>query len=362
MSSAVQWLTSSKTLSRVYYVFGPDTALLTDVLTEIKRRSSNADYITLSASEVSDEEIWRVLSTPPLASVSSRLLIVSSCERIKTWNGLERFIKDKATYSETTLVLLSDRDELGTRVRDSSQKLPGKPMWKTVLSDWEQLIHDYSAGITIFCTTPSIDLPSTGNRGGVGAISSLAKWFSLRVEVTQQQAEYLWTRSGESSALARDVLEQLRLLRVSKARLMGVSEFRTIVNSLLTPHGSEDFAELILFGRKQLALTSLLDHTFSLADWARVLGYLSQRLDWLAPLHIALSTNERLDQVQRRLGIHRKFILHYAHREDSTHNIAKHYDVARVSRCRRLLADLDAVLVSSSGVPPAFGEVLVASW
>jgi hypothetical protein len=290
-------------------------------------------------------------------------VVVSYADRIKKWHGLTHFIKNKAAYSETTLLLLSERAGAGVRQRSTKKGgLPGKYVWETVLTEWEDAVRSYAAGCAISCTTPSIELPSTGNRGGVGAMSSLARWLSLRLEVSQQQAEYLWSRTGEQSSLARDVVDQLRLSGIPSARSIGMTEFRAAVNAVLTAHGSEDFAELVLFGRKQLALTSLADHSFSSADWSRIIGYLSQRLDWLAPLNVALATNERLDQVQRRLGIHRKYILHYAHREDPAHNIAKHYDRVRVLRCRQLLADLDASLAAVPGVPAAFGEVLLASW
>jgi hypothetical protein len=364
VTSAAQWLAGqpSKTRIRVYDVFGPDTTLRADVLTEIERRVAADDRVALSGGEHSDAEIWQTLSTAPLAGVSSRLLVVSAVDRIKDWSGLDRFIRDKASFSETVVLLISDRAEAGRRVRKPDPRSPGKYLWSTELTEWEQWIRGYSAGCVISCTTPSIDLPATGNRGGVGALSPLARWLSLRVEMTQQQVEYLWARAGESSALARDVIDALALAGVPSARYLGMSEFRAAVDSVLTAHGSEDFAEQILFGRKQLALTSILDREFSSAEWAKVLGYLAQRLDWLSPLHVALATSERLDQVQRRLGIHRKWILHYAHREDSTHNIAKNYDPVRVKRCRILLADLDAALASVPGVPPGFGEVLVSAW
>lgn len=366
MATAVQFLTSASpsTKTRIYDVYGSDSALRTDVLTEIERRvfgSGSVNRISLAFGELSDDSIWQRVFTTPLGT-TSRLIILSSPERMKSVRGLQRFISDKASCSDTVLVLLSERAEAGTQVRDPNQKLPGKPVWKTVLSEWEQCVRDYASGTYISCNTPSSELPPTGDRGGVGALSSLAKWMSLRVEVTQQQADYLWARTGQRSLLSRDVLDQFQLCGVRSARLMGVSEFRRVVDSLITSHGSEDFAELVLFGHTQRALTSLAEHDFSSAEWARTLGYLSQRLDWLAPLHDALATKERLDQVQRRLGIHRKWILWYAHREDSTHNIARHYDGVRVARCRRLLAELDASLTALPGVPPAFGEALLASW
>lgn len=364
MTSAGQWLTSpaTKTRIRVYDVFGPDLTLRADVVAEIERRVSAQDRLAFTTGDTSDTEIWRTLSTTPLAGVSSRLLVISSPERLKDWSGLDRFIKDKTSFTETTLLLVSDRAEAGRRVRKPDPRMPGKSSWSTELTEWEQLVRDYSAGCVISCTTPSIDLPVTGNRGGVGALSPLARWLSLRLEMTQQQVEFLWARVGESSALARDVADQLHLVGIENAKHLGMSEFRAAVASVLTAHGSDAFAEQLLFGRKQLALTSILERDFSSGEWSKVLGYLSQRLDWLSPLHVALATNERLDQVQRRLGIHRKWILHYAHREDQTHNIARHYDRVRVLRCRALLADLDAALGSVPGVPPGFGEVLVSAW
>jgi hypothetical protein len=364
VTSALQWLTnpSTKTRIRVYDVYGSDATLRADVINEIETRVSAHVRVAFSAGEVPDSEIWQSIATAPLAGVSSRLMVVSSVDRIKDWSGLEKFIKDKTAYAETVIVLLSDRAAAGHRVRKADPRSPGKFTWSTELTEWEQWLRDYSAATSISCTTPSIELPATGNRGGVGALSPLARWLSLRVEMTQGQAEYLWSRSGEQSALARDVAEQLRLLGEESVKHRGMTEFRSAVNSILTAHGSEDFAEQILFGRKQLALMSIADHDFTSAEWAKILGYLSQRLDWLEPLHVALATKEKLDQVQRRLGIHRKWILQYAHREDSTHNIAVHYDRVRVMRDRALLADLDAALATSRGVPVGFGEVLVSAW
>ena len=45
----------------------------TDVVREIERRVAADDRLALDAGEVSAEEIWRLVSTAPLAGVSSRL-------------------------------------------------------------------------------------------------------------------------------------------------------------------------------------------------------------------------------------------------------------------------------------------------
>lgn len=343
-------------------MFGPDATMRSEVLAEIERRVAASVRVSFLAGEDSDSSIWQTLATAPLSGSATRLVVVTNPERIKDWSGLFRFVKDKASFSETVLVLLSERAEAGARVRVVDPLSPRKMIWETQLTDWEKAIRDYSAGTFVVCSTPSVELPATGDRGGVGALSPLARWLSLRVEMTQAQAEYLWARCGSRTSLARDVVDQLRLAGVASTKHRGMSEFRAAVDSVLTAHGSEDFAEHVLFGRKQLALLSLVEHEFSVAEWNKILGYLSQRLDWLEPLHIALATSEKLDQVQRRLKIHRKWILQYAHREDQNRNIARSYDRPRVMRCRTLLADLDSSLSSSRGVPVGFGEVLVSAW
>jgi hypothetical protein len=359
VATAVQWLCSSVSSSkkyRVFDVFGADATMRTEVLMEIERRVGAVQRVALSAAEVPVETIWQTLARAPLAGVSSRVVVVSSCERIRDWSGLKKFVQDRVSFAETTLVLVSDRAEPGRRVRVSDKHIRGKYSWVTELTEWEVLIKDYTAGTYIQCSTPTVDVSVSDG------LSSVARWFSLRVPVSQRQAEYLWSRAGENTALARDVLEQLRVLGLRDAKSIAESEFKSMVNVALTLHGAVDFAEALLFGRRELALASLMDHSFSTADWSKVLGYLSQRLDWLGPLHVALATNEVLSQVERRLNIHRKWILHYAHREDQNHNIARHYDKARVRRCRTLLGDLDSVLSPNRPVPPGFGEVLISCW
>lgn len=364
MVSAIQWLTSDRSKKyRVFDIYGSDAALLTDVVLDIESRVSAQETVRVVSGETVDNVIWRRLSTAPMAGVSSRLFVLSAADKMKDWRGLEQFLSDRASFAETTLLLLSDRAQAGKRVRDTTSKVSGKSSWKTELQHWEQLVRDHSSGTHIECNTPSIELPiATGNRGGTEALSPAARWLSLRVQMNQKQAEYVWQRAGHSSALARDVTDQIKLLGRTDVRFSGLSDFAAVVDSILTAHGPEDFAELLLFGKKYLALTSISDHDFTSSEWSRILGYLSQRLDWLLPLHDALATNEKLDQVQRRLGIHRKWILQYAHREDRSRNIARHYGRDRVLRCRSLLACLDSALAESRSVPPGFGEVLVSTW
>lgn len=359
MSTAVQWLCTAPSSSkkyRVFDVFGEDATLRGEVLQEIERRVGAQQRVGLSAAELSADAVWRALAQAPLAGVSSRLVVVSSCERLRDWSGLKRFVEDRASFAETVLVLLSDRAEPGRRVRVPDKFVRGKYNWVTELTEHETLIKEYSSGIWIQCSVPTVDV------SGADGLSSVARWLSLRLPVSQRMAEYVWARAGGSAALARDVIDHIRILGYSDARLIGESEFRKIVDSVLTLHGADDFGEALLFGRKDQAFAALADSSFSSADWSRVIGYLAQRLDWLGPLHVALATNESLSQVERRLSIHRKWILHYAHREDKTHNIARLYDDSAVKRRRVLLGDLDAALGGSRIVPPGFGEVLVASW
>lgn len=359
MSTAVQWLTTSPSSTkkyRVFDVFGPDATMRTEVLLEIERRVGAQQRISLSAAEDPAEKIWQTLARAPLAGVASRIVVVSACDRLRDWSGLKKFVTDRTSFVETVLVLVSDRPEPGKRTRIPDKHMRGKFNWVTELTEWEVLIKDYSAGTYVQCNTPTIDV------SGTDGLSPVARWLSLRLPVSQRQAEFLWSRAGENAALARDVVEQIRVLGLSDATIYGESEFKKLVSSVLTLHGAEDFAEALLFDRKELALASLADHSFSAADWSKVLGYLSQRLDWLGPLHIALATREVLTQVERRLNIHRKWILHYAHREDQNHNIARKYDKVRVRRCRTLLGDLDAALSPNRPVPPAFGEVLLSCW
>lgn len=359
MATAVQWLTtfpSSSKKYRVFDVFGSDATMRTEVLKEIERRVGAQQRLSFSAAEDSVAKIWQALARAPLAGVSSRILIVSCCDQISDWSGLRKFVTDRTSFSETVLVLMSDREEPGNRVKVPDKHIRGKFNWVNELTEWEALIKEYSAGTYIQCSTPSIDV--SGNDG----LSPLARWLSSFLPVSQRQAEYIWSRVGENTALARDVIDQLRVLGVKDGILLGDTEFKNRVNSVLTLHGAEDFAEALLFGRKDLALASLADHSFSVSDWSKVIGYLSQRLDWLGPLHEALATRESLSQVERRLGVHRKWILHYAHREDLSHNIARNYDSVRVRRCRILLGDLDVALSPHCPVPPGFGEVLLSCW
>jgi hypothetical protein len=357
MATAVQYLMSSPSKKyRVFDVFGSDTTLRTEVVQEIERRVSARQRVSLSAAESSAEALWRAVAQAPLAGAGSRMVLVSESDRIRDWSGLQRFITDRSAFTETTLVLISDRADPGKRVKKFNPRIPGKIEWVTELTESESLIKEYSSGIFIHCQTPSLEV------SGVDGLSAVARWMRLRVGVSQRQAEYLWSRSGQSTALVRDVLDQFKILGTADVSLRGETEFHRLVDSVLTLHGAEDFAELLLFGKRDLAVASLLEHTFSVSEWSRVIGFLSQRLDWLQPLHVALGTNERLDQVEARLKIHRKWILHYAHREDKSHNIARYYDAARVRRCRLLLAELDSVLSSIKYVPPGFGEVLLAAW
>lgn len=366
MPTAVQWLTSDRTSTkyRIYDVLGSDAALRTEVVDTLVQRLSPAEIVRVTVGsgdgEHSTAQVWDIVKAAPLIRAEgARLLIVSEAQRLQFWGPLRELIDDRARFADVVLVLVSDRAQQGWRERDP-QSLPGQPIYKTVLAEWEQWLKDYSSATSITCSTPSIDVDNKG-------VSQVSRWLSRHLVVTQRQAEYLWSRTGQSTALAGDVVEQLAraapaLGRSRDARDLALPDFQRLVDGVVTMHGPEELVDLILFGRKQLALASIRDQEFESSKWRGILGLLSQRLDWLAPLHDALATNEDLQQVQRRLSINRKWILTYAHREDPKHNIAKQYNQAKVARCRQLLALLDDALESQPGVPPGLGEVLIASW
>ena len=338
---------------RCYEVLGPDAVIRADCLAEITARVGPAVVSRVSAQDVSPERVWDEITATPFGS-GSRLVVVSDAEHLRWWDPLRPWLADRARHAGTTVVFLSGRSERGKRRRNRNT---GK--WETELADWQRWVDASTAAIVIECPALSIE---TVGATRTPAPSQAACWLSLRVPVTQRQAEYLWRRVGGSTALARDVLEQLRLLGLADASRVGERDFASYVDEVVLPQGADGFVEDLLFDRRSAVVQSVRECEPDGAEWSRVIGLLTQRLEWLAPLHHALGTKESLSTVSHRLGINEKWILHYAHREDHTHNIARHYPPRRVAACRSLLADLDAALAVGRGVPVGFGEVLAASW
>lgn len=340
-------------LHRCYEVFGDDAVIRSDCIAEILARVGAADVLRLDATELSAAAVWDVLRAVPFGR-AHRVVIVSAPERLSQTAPLRTWLSDRGRHSDTTLILVSARAERGRRRRN---RLTGR--WETELADWQRWIDDHAAAVAIECPTPSIE--TTGSTR-VAAPSQAAVWLSRRLPMSQRQAAYLWRRAGGSTALARDVAEQLRLLGLTDATVLGYTDFTDKIDALITPQGADNVAEDLLFDRRAAVLATLAERDLDRSEWSRVIGLLTQRLEWLAPLHHALATKESLSTVSNNLGIHEKWILHYAHRDDPTHNIARHYTPKRVARCRRLLADLDTALNTGFGVPVGFGAVLVASW
>lgn len=337
---------------RCYEVLGADAVIRADCVEEIIARVAPAAVLRLDATELSSEQVWAEVEA--VSSGGSRLVIVSGADRIEWMDPLRGWLADRARVADTTLVLLSERPDRGRRRRDDRT---GR--WVAELASWQRWIDGHSAAIAIECPAPSVEVLGSVRATGP---SVAAVWLSRRVPVSQRQAAYLWRRVGGSTALARDVCEQLRLLGLTDARPLGDRGFAARVDVLVSAQGAESLVEDLLFDRRAAVVRTLVERDVERAEWSQVLGLLGQRLEWLAPLHHALRSRETLSTVSNNLGIHEKWILHYAHREDPSHNIARHYSPRRVASCRRLLCDLDAALLASRGVPVGFGEVLVAAW
>ncbi len=353
MTTFARWVDGAR-VHRCYEVFGSDAVIRADALDEIITRCAAEQVVRLDAGERPAEQIWNEVEASPLEG-RSRVIVLQGADRLGWWDPLQSWLAARAFHVGTTLVLVCDRAQRGKRRRNRNT---GK--WETELEPWQLWVEEHSAAIAIECATPSAEV--TGLARGKQQPSSVATWLSRRVPVTQRQAEYLWRRVGGRTALARDVLIQLRLLGLSDATVLGRQDFADRVDALITAQGAESLVEDVLFGRRQTLAQTLADRELDRREWSRVIGLLGQRLEWLEPLHHALRSRESLSTVSNRLGIHQNWILRYAHREDPSHNIAKYYTPQRVARCRRLLADLDAALAQSRSVPAGFGETLLASW
>lgn len=361
MPTAVQFIETEKPKkSRIYVILGEDAALRADVLDRVVAHVAPQDRVTLHVGSAEGDataaQVWDAVTTRPLAGTASRLVVVHAADRLRHWAPLKVFVDNASIFPETTLVLVLNRPQLGTRQRVRKPSMPGGWSWEDVLAEWEQWLKSYTSSSLITCRPLSIEPNERGK------LAPATRWLSARLPVTQRQAEYLWRRVGGDSILARDTVRALRALGLADASGLQGSQFASYVDAVVGIHGPEDLVDQLLFERRADAFAAVAEQDFSRADWAKILGLLGQRLDWLGPLHEALATNEQLDQVMRRLGIHRKWILYYAHREDKNHNVARRYDPKKVARCRRLIADFDAQLNSSRGVPSGFGEALVSAW
>ena len=338
---------------RCYEVLGADAVIRTDCVAEILDRVAPSVVLRVSASDLSPERLWSEVCATPFGS-GTRTIIVSDADQLKWWDPLRTWLSDRARHAGSTLVLLSGVSDRGRRRRN---RQTGK--WETELAEWQLWVDNSCAATTIECPVPSVD---TVGSARAPVPSQVAVWLSQRLPVSQRQAEHLWRRAGGSTSLARDTLDQLRLLGVSDARDLGERTFASYIDDLVLPQGAESFTEDLLFDRRAVLCQTLQERELSRADWSKIIGLLTQRLEWLEPLYHALRSKESLSTVTNRLKIHEKWVLHYAHREDKSHNIALHYSPRRVAACRHLLADLDAALASSLGVPVGLGEVLVSEW
>lgn len=363
MPSLMQWITSSAAKPRkhrIYVIYGEDAVLCADALDRALLLANPQERqffrVGHSEGEASASVVWDAVQSQPIPGVTRRAVVVHEADKMRGWKPLQDFIAGASVYPETTLILLLNRTTIGKRVRNRQKSLPGAPVYETTYEPWEEWLRSYSSAALLSCN------PLSSDQADKSKPSPAARWLSLRVPVTQKQAEYLWLRVGESSLLARDVVRSLQLVGVADATALGQAQFASYVDAFVGRHGASDLADHLLFERRTEAFATVTGVEFSRADWSKVLGLLGQRLDWLAELHGALLTKEKLDQVMSRLQIPRHMILYYAHRDDPSHNVARRYDAVRVARSRRLLAELDNVLSSGVSVPVGFGECLVASW
>ena len=119
MGTYNQW-SKSRTLARVVWVYGPETALVQEVLQFVRDSvgASDLDRFSYDAATDTEADIWDSVYSRSLADGVPRLVEISRADKLKNTDRLLEWVTAYAKYSpETTLLLVSTEEPTSPTVK-----------------------------------------------------------------------------------------------------------------------------------------------------------------------------------------------------------------------------------------------------
>lgn len=314
MATYIQWAKTS-TLKPLAWVCGPEPVLVRAV-TGAYREDTPADcQVVLSAGDTAENLVWDALLGDPLPGFP-RLSIVLAAEKLKSTQVMAQLAASASADGPRAVFVSADADF----PRDGKDLAPH-------LAALQKSRH----GQLIRCCAPS---------KSEDLVSLVCAWWpglsrNLAWQVLRRSDGDLTRAAGACGKAVRAGLEP------SEASVLAVSE----------PEPGAAFADALVAGKKGEAMAAA--RQAGRGDTGYGLAVLASRLDQLAVVHDALKSGVPQRDLSARVHVSR-----WQAGQLAPH--APSYDVARVARCRELLAMAESR--HRAGAAAGVAQAVVACW
>lgn len=315
-------LSAKRSLRRLYWVCGDQSALREEVVKEITRQAAVADldFVSMDASSVKESAVWAALNQYPLDPSKRRLVVVRGAEQLRNLAMLSDWLDAKTMRSPktpgTTAVMVSATPEWPL---DHNPELRAK-----VVKGWTSMY--------VRCSLPKED-----RKKRAGEI--ICGWG----RISQPTAEMLAERVGFDMGVAKGVMAKTVYFK---------GEVTPKMVEFLSPRAPEDsYAEALLGLDKPRAAESIAE--LERNEVSRAIGRLASELEMLGRMHGILTRGLSIREMATRLNVSETRIRRLL-------PIAKLYPRKAVVHRSLLLHKADAAW--QRGAREGVMEMLVAAW
>lgn len=325
MGTYTQWRTAfdRQGVKRVTWVCGTQRVLVEEVVeaTRWAVAPSDLDYVTFTAGQDRDRDIWASANQYPLSPTASRLVVVRDAEKVRSWAPLGAWLANSRHLPTVHLVFVSNDEKL--RYGEKGEGDVNRPLLPPAA--WLK-----TRGYLVECGMPNE--------------ADAIRWAQRQADVLPGDvAAHLLTRVGGDLRAALTVCRQLRVFD-------GVPSTR-VVDVLCGSRPQDAFAESLLWLRKPSALQAA--ETVPDKEMGGLVGLLDSRLDVMTALHRAVKSRASARDLAQVPGVPAFLARQYA-------GVAGEYDPARVAHRRKVLVLVDEAL--GLGARQEALEGLVALW
>jgi DNA polymerase III delta subunit len=300
-------------VAKVTYICGDQYTLVELVIDDIKMILDIpvTDFVSLSATD----NFWESASQYSLDPTVNRLIVVRQADKISDWAALESWIKNRP--ANNYLVFVSEHSD--------AQSIYAKGKRVSYVEHIEII---RTKGKFIKCSLPNED-----------DLSSWAQSYGLSSHV----AQHLIERTSRDTALMFNVLKKLHLWNGSPNQ--------KVIDLLCEEQALDSFADYLIIGQKQTALTAL--SVMNDSDKSKVISKLDKRLDMLLVLGPHVRKRVYAQDIASNTGINIYLVKKFS-------PVVKNYDPKKIRYCRQILTLVDGAL--NNGVKKGAWEALVSLW
>lgn len=316
-------------VKRLTYVVGNEPVLAEMIVDMVRMRvdAKEENYVSLTAGEVPDREVWAALNQYALDPQARRLIVVRDAHKLRSVKKLEDWLTSRH-MPNSYCVMVSTQDDWPHKVEIKDSK--------KVKTYFNPEVRDRIVRSGRFV---DVAFPKSDESRAKAVVAILTAWG----RIAPNTAVYLYNRTGGDMGACRDAL--------MKAALFSGEVTERVVDFLTQPSAEEDYANNLLARRSGLA--AMASQQVPDEQVQGMLGRLESDLVMLGRIHRAQKRSQMASQLANQLGVHRVRI-------DSLQEHAKHYDSDRVASCLQALAAADDAW--RRGARDGVLEMLAATW